>query len=103
MSNQDIPPIVSDTKLFRKDLDGILQRLKRRSGVSEAQQGDETKVRQSRERSIARTKIEEAILWLGLDLKAQNEEGVPGTDNPYPESKNPDSPVIEETADNLKL
>jgi len=38
-----------------------------------------------------------AIMWLGIALKELNEA------NPYPESKNPASPVIEPTADALKL
>ncbi|MBK9496926.1 MAG: hypothetical protein IPO08_20945 [Xanthomonadales bacterium] len=54
-------------------------------------------VRSSRERSLAITKIEEGIMWLGMDLKAQN------TPNPYPHSKDPTSLVIEPTADGLKM
>ena len=54
--------------------------------------------RSSRERSIAITKIQEAIMWLGMDLKDIGE-----TANPSPESYNPQSPNIEPTADNLKM
>ena len=75
---------VQETKQFRKDLDAILQRLKNSD-------------RSSRERNISITKIQESIMWLGMDLKALNEP------NPYPQSYNPESPVIEHTADNLKL
>lgn len=47
--------------------------------------------------------LTEAVMWLGMDLKAY-EADHPGTcPNPYPESKNPDSAQIEPTADNLKL
>lgn len=84
MSDNTVPPSVAETKQYRKDLDEVLQRLKLSS-------------RSSRERSLAITKIEEAIMWLGMDLKAQ------GTENPYPQSYNPESPVIEPTADGLKL
>ena len=43
-------------------------------------------------------------MWLGMDLKAINEENPsPETANPYPQSYNPASPVIEPTADGLKL
>lgn len=80
----DMKNQVAETKQFRKDLDKTLQKIK----------GSE---RQSRERSLAVTKIQEGIMWLGMDLKAQNEP------TPYPESKNPDSPRIEPTADGLKL
>ena len=50
-----------------------------------------------RESSIAITKIQEAIMWLGMDLKRM------GNPNPYPESYNPESSVVEPTADGLKL
>jgi len=59
---------------------------------------DVSGARPSRERSLAITKIQEAIMWLGMDLKAIGE-----SPNPYPESYNPESPVIEPTADGLKL
>jgi hypothetical protein len=51
----------------------------------------------SRERALAITKIQEAIMWLGMDLKRL------GNPNPYPESYNPESPVVSPTADDLKL
>lgn len=52
----------------------------------------------SRERSLTITKLQEAVMWLGMDLKRL------GTDNPYPSSKNPSTgTVIEPTADGLKL
>lgn len=70
-------------KQLRKDLDASLQNLKQLSP--------------SRERSLAITKVQEAIMWLGMDLKRLNEP------NPYPHSYNPTSPVVEPTADNLKL
>jgi hypothetical protein len=70
-------------KQLRKDLDALLQKL---------QVADK-----SRERSLAITKIQEAIMWLGMDLKRL------GTDNPYPESKNPESLRIDPTADGLKM
>jgi hypothetical protein len=52
----------------------------------------------SRERSLTITKLQEAVMWLGMDLKRL------GTDNPYPSSKDPSTgTVIEPTADGLKL
>jgi hypothetical protein len=51
----------------------------------------------SRERSIAITKLQEAVMWLGMDLKRL------GAVNPYPESKNPENQIVEPTADNLKM
>lgn len=74
---------VSNTKQLRKDIDEVLQRVK---GLY-----------QSRETSLAITKLQEAIMWLGMNLKRLGEQ------YPYPESYNPDSQRIEPTADGLKL
>lgn len=51
----------------------------------------------SRETSIAITKLQEAVMLLGMNLKRLGEA------NPYPESYNPESDKIEPTADGLKL
>ena len=52
----------------------------------------------SRERAISITKLQEAVMWLGMDLKRLNEP------NPYPSSKDPSTgTMIELTADGLKL
>lgn len=71
------------TKECRRDLDQRLQLIKAATP--------------SRERSLAITKIQEAIMWLGMDLKRL------GNANPYPESYNPASPAIAPTADGLTL
>lgn len=71
-------------KQKRKDLDQIIQEIKM--------------MPRSRERSISITKLQEAVMWLGMDLKRLGEE------NPYPSSKNPSTgTVIEPTADGLKF
>lgn len=74
---------VINDKTWRRDLDIIIQRIK---------EGNP-----SRERSITITKIQEAVMWLGMDLKRLNEP------NPYPNSKDPSNLKIEPTADGLKL
>lgn len=74
---------ISNTKQLRKDIDEILQRVK---GLN-----------QSRETSLAITKLQEAMMWLGMNLKRFGEE------DPYPESRNPESQKIEPTADGLKF
>ena len=51
----------------------------------------------SRERALAITKLQEAIMWLGMDLKRLN------TPNPYPDSYNPENTKIAPTAEGLKL
>lgn len=70
-------------KQLRKDIDEILQRLQNATS--------------SRERSLAITKLQEAVMWLGMDLKRL------GTENPYPTSKDPNDPTIHPTADGLKM
>lgn len=74
--------IVAD-KEFRVGLDTWLQRVKM--------------MPPSRERSLTITKLQEAIMWLGMDLKGLNEP------NPYPSSYDPSTTKVEPTADGLKL
>jgi hypothetical protein len=90
---------VAQTKQLRKELDEVLQNLRRDSDKDfTGIRPPDHLVRGSRERSLALTKIQEAIMWLGMDLKAIGE-----TPNPYPHSYDPTSPVVEPTADGLKL
>ena len=78
-----IEEIVANKQL-RKDLDGKIQEVKN--------------LPPSRERSITITKLQEAVMWLGMDLKRLNDE------NPYPSSKDPSTgDNIEPTADGLKF
>ena len=70
-------------KQCRVDLDSVLQNLKQ--------------LAPSRERALAITRVQEAIMWLGMDLKRL------GGPNPYPHSYDPTSPVVDPTADNLTL
>ena len=71
-------------KALRKVIDGIIQEVKALPA--------------SRERSLAITKLQEAVMWLGMDLKRL------GTPNPYPSSKDPSTGnKIEPTADGLTL
>lgn len=79
----DIDEIVAN-KALRKNIDAIIQEVK--------------DLPASRERSLAITKLQEAVMWLGMDLKRL------GTPNPYPSSKDPSTgDRIEPTADGLKL
>lgn len=72
------------TKQLRKDIDEVLQRVKELSST--------------RERSLAITKLQEGIMWLGMHLKNLNNP------DPYLESKDPKSGnYIASTADGLKL
>ena len=78
--NLEIPKV----KQLRKDIDDVIQRVKTLDGC--------------REVSICITKLQEAVMWLGMDLKRI------GAINPYPSSKDPSTGTeIEPTADNLKF
>lgn len=71
-------------KYLRRDIDEIIQRIKA--------------LPPSRERSLSITKLQEGVMWIGMDLKRL------GTPNPYPSSKDSSTgTVIEPTADGLKL
>lgn len=80
--------IIADKEL-RRDTDAIIQRVK--------------SLPPSRERSLTITKLQEGVMWLGMDLKRINEANPGVQENPYPNSKNPDNLKIEPTADGLKL
>ena len=80
---------ITEDKSLRRDTDALIQRLKA--------------LPPSRERSLAITKLQEGVMWLGMDLKRINDAN-PGTgENPYPNSKDPSNTKIEPTADGLKL
>lgn len=85
--NGPVPRPVFHDKKWRRELDLVLQEIKK----------EEASDRKSRERSLAISKLQEAIMWLGMDLKALNEP------NPYPSSMDPTRGTIELTADGLKL
>lgn len=76
-------------KELRKYIDGNIQSLKT--------------LPPTRERSLAITKLQEAVMWLGMDLKRINELNPAACPNPYPNSKDPSNTKIEPTADGLKL
>lgn len=78
--NVEVPAI----KQLRKDIDDIIQRMKA--------------LEPCREVSLSVTKLQEAVMWLGMDLKRLNQP------NPYPGSKDPSTGTrIEPTADGLKF
>lgn len=58
---------ISANKQLRKEIDEKIQQVKALPA--------------SRERSLTITKLQEAVMWLGMDLKRLNNE------NPYPSSK----------------
>ena len=82
-NKMDVYKEIADTKQLRKDVDDIIQRVK---GLD-----------QSRETSLVITKLQEGVMWLGMNLKRLGET------DPYPKSRNPESDRIEPTADGLKM
>lgn len=80
--------IIADKQL-RKDIDDVIQRVK--------------SLPPSRERSLTITKLQEGVMWLGMDLKRINETTPGSVENPYPNSKDVSNTVIDPTADGLKF
>jgi hypothetical protein len=81
----EVPVEVADTKTWRRDISALVEIMK-------------ASARQSRSRSLAVTKLEESVMWLGKDLQ-ELDNAKPGVaPNPYPHSKDPTSPVIEKPA-----
>ena len=81
------PSEVVQIKGLRKGIDGVLQEVK--------ECADEFP---SREKSLSITKLQEGVMWLGMDLKRLH------TPNPYPSSYKPETgDKIEPTADGLKM
>ena len=78
---------VAHGKAWRKHLDDVLQDIKVGEGY-----------RRSRERSLAMTKIQEAIMWLGMDLKAINDG-----QSCYPGGYDPADKTVHPVADGLKM
>lgn len=85
MSADQWESAVRENKQIRLELDGILQLVK-------------ASHRTSRERSLVRTRIEEAIMWAGMDLKALNDGRTI-----YPDSYDPSNTKIDSPADGLKM
>lgn len=75
---------VREDKFLRQQIDHHLQLLKA--------------LPPSRERALCITKLQEAIMWLGMDLKR-----LAGGNTCYTGSYDPGDPTVHPTADNLKL
>lgn len=90
MENITISEEIVANKTLRKEIDEIIQKVKA--------------LPTSRERSLSITKLQEAVMWLGMDLKRIADLQGVNYPNPYPSSKDPSTgDVIEPTADNLKF
>lgn len=78
--NRDTNQVIA-SKQIRVDIDDIIRRV------------DNMEV--SRETSLVKTKLQEAIMWMGMNLKRL------GNPNPYPNSRNTNNEKIDKTADGL--
>lgn len=78
---------IRDVKTLRQLLDENLQQMKASRNLMIG----------GRERSLAITKLQESIMWLGMELKEL------GAANPYPNSYDPSNTIVDPTADGLKL
>lgn len=94
---------IAAAKQFRKDADDLLQRMKLHGGVlksSKAFTEDDEPVDIGEiiaQHTVSIRDLESCIMRQGMTLKAI------GNPDPYPESRNPASTVVEPTADGLKL
>jgi hypothetical protein len=85
-ANDFVANRVKNVKTARLGLDQMLQLL-HRLNVEET----------SEETVLSIQRVREGVMWLGMELKRL------GQLNPYPNSYNPESPVVDPTADGLKL
>lgn len=99
--NQDQHVILD--KELRRDIDAIIQRLKIEMGSRSTPQIPTENQRVSVERIDAVKSLQLAVMWLGMDLKAINDENPGAVENPYPNSKDPSNTKIDPTADGLRL
>lgn len=88
-TNMNVDQEITEDKFLRKDLDDLIQRTKAMPST--------------RERALSITKMQEAVMWLGMDLKRIGEQNPEKLTNPYPNSKDPTNDKIDPTADKLKL
>lgn len=95
---------IAASKQFRKDADELLQRMKEHGKqLKESSHGSLTRPEcidlgeVIAQHILSQRDLESCIMRQGMVLKYI------GNPDPYPESKNPASPVVEPTADGLKL
>lgn len=77
---------IVESKQLRVEIDAVIQKLKHCATG-----------RTSRPRSICLTNLQQAVMWLGMDLKEL------GNENPYPHSYDPSNAKVSPTADGLKM
>lgn len=71
-------PHIILNKELRRDIDAIIQRIKQSSENNyTGERAPDHPIRRSRERSLVITKLQEAVMWLGMDLKSIGEEMPP--------------------------
>ena len=94
---------IATAKQFRKDADELLQRMKEHKAllisgpILPLDDGNTDQGEVVAQHILSIRDLEACIMRQGMALKYI------GNPNPYPESKNPESPVVEPTADGLKM
>jgi signal transduction histidine kinase len=81
----DVERAIREDKAVRKVIDEVIQFLRE-------------SVRKSRERNLTVTKLQEAIMWAGMDLKELNDGRTI-----YPDSYDPTNTKVDPNADGLKM
>jgi hypothetical protein len=76
------------SKKIRVWIDGVIQELRMEMAGPDGG---------SAERTLSLRRLQEAVMWLGMDLKER------GAANPYPNSKDPSNAVVDPTAEGMKL
>lgn len=91
---------ITASKIIRKCLDEVLQEMKEHKNQLCLKWDDspENMGEVLANHTLSIRAVEDAILRQGMVLK-----NIGATPNPYPESYNPDSPVVAPTADGLKM
>lgn len=86
---------------FRKDANptATTKEIRRRLQAMVDHLDSEEETWDSRSRSIARTKLQEARMWLGKDLGEQRDAGLNQESHPYPGSDDPTDPTIHDETD----
>lgn len=118
---EEVPADIAESKRWRKEIDEIrlspapladrnaylllviseIDVASRKSSAREIAIAKLSRASETADGSDREILLTEAVMWLGMDLKAINEERPGSAPNPYPESRNPNSARIEPTADGV--
>lgn len=89
MEENETDKQVRQVKSLRRSIDEVIQEVRQ--------------VKSSREVSLTITKLQEGVMWLGMELKRIGQENPGLISPPYPDGKNPENTKIQPVAGGLKL